>query len=275
MSLPELSLGWLSLPDASPTELIYAAADAGFAGVSLRVAPSPGDAASALSAQPQRVREVRAALAATGVRLAEMGSIRMHGPVPSSWCLPSLDVGASLGAETVIALIYESHSQKRLDDFCDLCHAAGQFGLRVAIEFAAFTSVPTVEAAYALVTACAMPNAGLVVDALHLERSGGTAAALANIPTERVFLAQLCDAWAKRPSDAESMRLEARTDRLDPGFGVLPLVDFVSALPDSFPLELEVPCMFAAPISAGVRAQQIAERTRHFLSYATAPKEGR
>lgn len=254
------------MPDASPTELIYAAADAGFASVSLRVAAAPGDATPALSDQPQEVRAVRTALAATGVRLAEMGSIRMHGPVPSNWCLPSLEVGASLGAKTVIALIYESHPQKRLDDFCDLCHAADQFGLRVAIEFAAFTSVPTMEVANALASACAMHNAGLAVDALHLDRSGGTAAALASIPADRVFLAQLCDARAKRLPDAEGLRLEARTDRLDPGFGDLPLVDFVRALPASFPLELEVPCMLAAPISAGVRAKQIAERTRHFLS---------
>lgn len=264
--LLDLSLGWLSLPQASPTELVAAAANAGFAGVALRVAAAPGDPVPALSSDPSKVREVRAALRDTGVRLTEMGSIRMHGPNPSSWCLPSLEVGASLGAPSLIALVYEKDPQKQRDDLGDLCRAAQGFGLRVAIEFAAFTAVPTAEAAHALAFACGMSNVGIAVDALHLHRSGGTAAALARIPSDLVFLAQLCDARAMPPVDAQGLRQEARSDRLDPGSGVLPLGEFLQALPPGMPLELEVPCLGSASLKPDARAHQIAERTRHFLA---------
>ena len=266
MPLPDLSLGWLSLPQASPLELISAAAGAGFSSVSLRIAADPGDPEPALASDPQMVRQVKAALSDTGIFLAEMGSIRMHGPRPSDWCLPSLEAGASLGAHTLIALIFEPNAHKRLEDFCDLCQAASVFGLRVAIEFALFSAVPTLEDAQALALASGMANAGIAVDALHLARSGGQPANLHRVAPELIFLAQLCDAPAVGPTDLAGLRQEARQHRLDPGCGDLPLVDFVLALPAYFPLELEVPCSLTAALSPAQRAKQIAERSRDFLS---------
>src|SRR5207249_1674731 len=88
------------------------------------------------------------------------------------------------------------------------------------------------------------PEGAVLVDALHLQRSGGTPADVAALAPQRLPYCQLCDApaepvWSggaqvltEAPADALAVALtEARTGRLMPGDGELPLRDLVDALP--------------------------------------------
>jgi hypothetical protein len=95
-------------------------------------------------------------------------------------------------------------------------------------------------------------------DALHFSRSGGLPAHVASIDPSLFRYAQICDAVADRPAptDAPALIREARTGRLLPGEGVLPLMDLVRALPDALPLAIEAPCRATAELPALERAKR-------------------
>jgi sugar phosphate isomerase/epimerase len=265
-STRSLSLGWLTLPSSSPLELIDAAGSAGIGSVGIRLAPPPGDPSPAIAANPALLREMAAALRHHGVALSEMGGIWLNGPRPSSWCRPALEAGARLGARHAIAVVAETQPNKALDDFCDLCDAAAEHGIGVAIEFVVYSAVKTVEDAAAFVRRSGRHNASVLVDALHLHRSGGSAASLASVPPELISIVQLCDGPARAPETVAGLQEEARRDRLDPGEGELPLRAFVEAFPPGTPLELEVPKLSAAGMPARQRIQELVARTREFLA---------
>ena len=70
--------------------------------------------------------------------------------------------------------------------------------------------------------------------------------------------AQICDASAMMPApdDAPSLIREARTGRLLPGDGALPLAELVAALPVGVPLAIEAPCRATAELPALERARR-------------------
>ncbi len=58
------------------------------------------------------------------------------------------------------------------------------------------------------------------------------------------------------PDDTPALIREARTGRLLPGEGVLPLKELVAALPPSAPLAIEAPCRATADLPALERAKR-------------------
>jgi hypothetical protein len=67
-----------------------------------------------------------------------------------------------------------------------------------------------------------------------------------------------CDASADMPAPTDTANLirEARTGRLLPGEGVLPLRDLVAALPAGLPLAIEAPSRDTVHLPALERAQR-------------------
>ncbi len=61
------------------------------------------------------------------------------------------------------------------------------------------------------------------------------------------------------PNDTPALVREARTGRLLPGEGVLPLAELVAALPDTVPLAVEAPCRATADLPAAERAKRAHE----------------
>jgi sugar phosphate isomerase/epimerase len=70
--------------------------------------------------------------------------------------------------------------------------------------------------------------------------------------------AQVCDAGPDMPAPTDTPALirEARTGRLLPGEGVLPVADIVKALPADLPLAIEAPCRATAGLPAIERARR-------------------
>jgi sugar phosphate isomerase/epimerase len=101
-------------------------------------------------------------------------------------------------------------------------------------------------------------NASVLIDALHFSRSGGLPAHVATVDPALLRYAQICDASADMPGPRDTARLiaEARTGRLLPGEGVLPLRELVAALPAGAPLAIEAPCRATAHLPALERAQR-------------------
>jgi sugar phosphate isomerase/epimerase len=101
-------------------------------------------------------------------------------------------------------------------------------------------------------------NASVLIDALHFSRSGGIPAHVAQVDPSLLRYAQLCDAPADMPgpTDTPALVREARTGRLLPGEGVLPLAELVAALPAEVPIAVEAPCRATAHLPAVERAKR-------------------
>jgi sugar phosphate isomerase/epimerase len=84
------------------------------------------------------------------------------------------------------------------------------------------------------------PRAKLLVDALHLARSGGSPEHLQGLPASLFSYAQICDAPAQLAKmDYDGLLHEAIDGRLLPGEGELPLQRLISALPPGLALAPE------------------------------------
>ncbi|HWO05672.1 MAG TPA: hypothetical protein VNQ54_12810, partial [Methylomirabilota bacterium] len=89
-------------------------------------------------------------------------------------------------------------------------------------------------------------------------RSGGIPAHIGQVDPALLRYAQICDASADvpAPTDTRALIREARTGRLLPGEGALPLAELVAALPAGVPLAIEAPCRATAELPAVERARR-------------------
>jgi sugar phosphate isomerase/epimerase len=142
----------------------------------------------------------------------------------------------------------------------------------VDLECMAWRRVASLPDAVRVVEAAGRPNGGALVDALHLSRTGGSPADLAGVPPGLIASAQLCDAPAERPATEEAIIKEARSGRLPPSEGALPLRELVAALPDHAALSVEVPMGDEAP--AEERARRINEATRRLIERCRGERGG-
>ncbi len=168
-----------------------------------------------------------------------------------------LEVSARLGAKNVLVMSAEPDEARTVERFCDLCDRAAPYGLHVCLEFAIYTGVRTLAHAAHVVAQSKRSNASVLIDALHFSRSGGIPAHVAQVDPSLFRYAQLCDASADMPgpTDAPALVREARPGRLLPGEGVLPLAEFVAALPPTVPLAIEAPSRATADLPAVERAK--------------------
>lgn len=222
------------LPELGPVETIRAAAAGGFTEVGLWVEPESWTDATTLA--------VRAALAETGLGAIDVEVIWLKpGPLDPAH-LRILDIGVAVGAANALVVSSDPDVAGTVAKLRALCaHVAGR-GLRVALEFGLFTEVKTIAAASAILRDVDHPAAALLIDALHLARSGGSAADVAALPRAWLSYAQLCDAPipGADPADPAAILEEAVFGRLQTGAGGLDLAALLTALPADLPLSIEL-----------------------------------
>ena len=104
--------------------------------------------------------------------------------------------------------------------------AAG-VGARLAVEFLPYSPIATMEQAMDLCEAIGWDRAGLLLDSLHVARTGTGLDAIRALNRSQIQLVQLSDAPSARPADLVD---ESRNARLLPGEGGLDLGSFVQAV---------------------------------------------
>ena len=261
-----MSLAHLTVLDTTPPELVTVAAAAGFRtiGIRLTATPSVGIPPYDILSDGPLLRETLLRLADTGVSVLDTEFLRFEPEHPLGVPEGFLEVSARLGARNVLVMSAEPEEARTIERFCDLCDRAAPYGLHVGLEFAIYTGVRTLADAVRVVARSGRSNASVLIDALHFSRSGGVPADVARADPSLFRYAQICDAGPDMPGPGDTPALvrEARTGRLLPGEGVLPLAELVAALPDTLPLAVEAPCRATADLPAIERAK----RAHHALS---------
>lgn len=261
-----LSLAPVTINEVDPPELIAAAAAAGFDSADLRVLGAPGAApvVPVIGNRPM-MGAIAAACADTGVSIFAATGIWLVPGFTLEAALPALEVAARLGAEQFLAVGNDPEEGRMGDNLARLAAAAAAARLSVALELMPYTAVNSITKARRLIEATGAPNLGLVVDALHLARSGGTPADIAALAPGQAAYLQLCDAPENCPKFM-TLREESLNSRLYPGEGALPLEALLAALPADIVVDVETPVLRDRARPPAERAALAAAATRHLLA---------
>ena len=100
-----------------------------------------------------------------------------------------------------------------------ICRRAAPLGLRICMEFFPESGLPDLPSAMAVMEACGEPNAAVLLDVFHLDRTGGTVEDVRRLPAGVIAGIQLSDRTTPAPG-ASHVPMGGR--RL-PGEGRLPL----------------------------------------------------
>jgi sugar phosphate isomerase/epimerase len=153
---------------------------------------------------------------------------------------PALALGASMGARSATAINYGSLRPdivERLVAFHALCT---RHGMEAYLEPISMGATRTLEDGADLIGAAGV-NVRLVVDIIHLIRTGGSPRSLGAIAPERIGHIQVCDGPAIVAKDA--IGHESIANRLYPGEGEFPLVELLRAAPSHASIGVETPSL--------------------------------
>jgi sugar phosphate isomerase/epimerase len=160
-------------------------------------------------------------------------------------CRPLLDAGQALGARAVLVAGDDPDAARLTESYARLCETMRPYGLGANLEFMPWTAVPDARTALRVVEAAGTPaNAGILVDALHFDRSATTLDDIRALPRQLLHYAQICDAPNRarlgRDFTTEELIHTARRARLPPGEGDIDLAGLFAALPADLPVSVEV-----------------------------------
>lgn len=264
-----LSLAHLTVLAATPVELIELAATAGFDAVGLRLwPPLPGDTVAPVVEDEALQRAIRRKLRDAGIALLDIEAFWLTAESDPAAFRRAFEVGASLGARHVLLVGHDPDRARLTDNFARACEDAVACNLSPMLEFIPYSAIRTLREAHALILASGAETAGLLVDALHLARSGGSPSDLSAYPDDLFRYLHLCDAPAKPPAGTEQLRAEARGARLFPGQGELWLEDFIRSVPPETPIALEAPTLHDQQRSSIDRLRHAAALSRSVIERA-------
>ena len=256
-----ISLASGVLPEFGAVDVIEAARAAGFDMAGIWVEPEDWTAADTVAA--------RAALAATGIPALDVEVVWIKPGSSLDAHRKVLDVGAELGAKNVLCVSSDPDMGATAATLAALCRHAEGSGIRVALEFGVFTEVKNLAMARGVIAQVAHPLAAILIDPIHVDRSGTIVAEIAALDPALLPYAQICDARAERPDPADfnAVIVDAIDLREQCGEGALPLAAMVSALPAGIPLSVELrsKALREAFEHPALRAKAVADVTRTWM----------
>jgi sugar phosphate isomerase/epimerase len=236
------SLGHLTVLGCAPPEVTYIAARAGYDFVSFRTIYMglPNEPNYALADNKEMLRQTKAALAETGLKVLDIELARIAEGVDVKSYLHALETAAELGARHVISSIWTSQRSYALDSLAELCDLAATVGSTVDLEFVTWSSVTNLQEAIRVCRAVNRENCGIMLDTLHFARSRARLEELDSVPPGWFHFAHVCDAPKEIPATTDGLIHTGREARLDPGEGGIDIAGILDRLPE-MPYSLEIP----------------------------------
>jgi len=256
-----VSLAAGTILDVGPADAVSVAHAAGWPAVGIWFDPGTWS--------EHTTREVRSRLDDTGTIALDIEPV-IFGPDGDPGDA-LIDAAVAIGARYVLAASRVPATPAVIDRFGELCDRAALGGVTIVLEFLPIFAVSSLASALEVVRAAARPNSGVLVDTLHLARSGGSAADLRSVDAALLPYLQLADAPAT-PADGSIGGLvhEALHGRVLLGDGGLDIRSTLAVVP-------EVPVSFELRSRALVDAHpDPVERARAVLanwrSFVDAPE---
>jgi sugar phosphate isomerase/epimerase len=230
-----ISLAAATVADLGPAAAVGVAAEAGFDGVGIWFDSETWTSGVA--------RDVSARLADTGVVALDIEPVILgRGPDHGE---AMIDAAIAIGARHILVASGPEERSVVVERFAALCTRASGSPVTLVLEFLPIFTISSLGAALSVVAEAGCANGAVLIDSLHLARSGGTPADLVGIDPHLLPYVQIADATAA-PADPSlaGLREEALHGRLLPGHGDLPLAELLAAVPD-------------VPVSVEMRARQL------------------
>lgn len=166
-----------TLVELSPLELVACAAVVGFDLVGVRLQPAaPTDREWPTIGRTPMIMEIRHRLDYSGLHVLDVEILRLKADTDVRQFEALLDTAAYLGAEQMLVVANDPDRGRLSANLWALAELSQPYGLTPNIEFMPWTEVKTVIDAAALLRETAHANTGIVVDPIHLDRSGGVCA---------------------------------------------------------------------------------------------------
>jgi sugar phosphate isomerase/epimerase len=202
-------------------------------------------------------REMTAAMRDRGVAisLGEGCIIRSNKDIRDA--AADMDIMQELGVERLNTVSMDPDLSRSLDQLALFAAMAAERGMLSTVELCPALTIHNLEAALAAVRHVGRRDFTLLLDTMHLGRSGATAAEIA----------------ALDPALIEPNYLkEATFERMVPGEGEMPLRAYLGALPPGVTISLEVPLSSQAEAGVGpeMRLRRCVEAARRLLAEAEA-----
>ncbi len=150
-----------------------------------------------------------------------------------------VEVGGRLHADHLLVVSDEADAERLAPALTQITAWCEPFKLKPMLEFLRITQVTSLTQAQDLLAACREQNFGILLDSLHLARSGELQQLPALDATQHPYI-QLCDGNLHCSDDPGQLLEDAIDLRSAPGQGALPLAPLLEALPANTPLSLEV-----------------------------------
>ena len=262
MTAPHIvSLDHLTVFELTPPAVVHCAAAAGYRHVGLRLKPAAasGEAQHPIVGDTPMRRDTLAALRDTGVAVLDWGVLRLKADTVVAAFEPWLETAAVLGGRDALVNGDATDDATLTDLFAHLCEFGQGYRMRFHFEPTPWTGLKTLAQAVRIVRAAGQPNGRVMVDTLHVDRVGNTAADIAAVPPELIDCVQLCDGTLPRPTDVDTMIAQARGERAFPGEGGIDLASMLRVLPAGVAISLECPTKYRA---LGMPALERAKRGR-------------
>lgn len=239
---PPLGIAHFSAISLAPQAFAELSAKIGYSSIGLRLYPAfPGAPFYELPAGSEFIQSFRRSLADAGLSVYDIEFVTIDADFEVARLRAVLESAAELGARRISVCGDDPDHSHLVATFVDLCDQAADFGLSIDLEVMPWRQVCNMRVAEAVLREAGRDNAGILVDALHLSRSGGDPIDLRKTPAAFIRSAQLCDASLHRPTETDDIIREARAGRLMPGDGSLPLHRLLAELPQHANLAVEVP----------------------------------
>ncbi len=240
--LNRLGIESLTTFGLAPVELVHLTADLGCSFIAIGLSPLPinpeGYPVWSLR-EPEPRRALKQAMAERGVSI---GLGQGFGIFPGRDVRDlegDLDMLCELGVTRLSGVSLEPDAGRSFDQIAALAEMADKRSVQIMLEFVPTRAIPDLPAALDVVRRLDAANVRIMIDCMHLIRSGGSAADVAALDPALIGYAQICDAPLV-PANPDYLE-EAVTERLVPGAGQLPLAEIIAALPADVPIGIEVP----------------------------------
>jgi len=265
-----LGIEQLSVFGLPPVPFINLAADLGCACISIGltgIGYNPhGYPAFSLRDDVGMRREMKAAMRDRGVAIAlgEGCIIRPQRDIRA--VAGDMDIMQELGVERLNTVSMDPDLARSLDQLALFAEMAAERGMAATIELCPALTINTLDSAVAAVRHVGRRDFSLLLDTMHLGRSGATAAAVAALDPALIGYVQLSDA-PRTPSEPNYLQ-EATFERMVPGEGDMPLRAYLDVLPPGLTISLEVPLRSQAEAGIGpeIRLRRCVEAARRLLA---------